>query len=89
MATPGKSWRHEWTRWKQGSSDNAMGYAFTRAVEQGQQQNIWKFRKSSQGLLDERAGGQRSRLPLSKTRPCLSENLARVPAPLSETAGGI
>jgi FAD/FMN-containing dehydrogenase/Fe-S oxidoreductase len=28
-----------------------MGYAFTRAVEQEQQQNIWKFRKSSQGLL--------------------------------------
>src|SRR5262245_47131728 len=27
------------------------GHAFTRAVDQEQQQNIWKFRKSSQGLL--------------------------------------
>lgn len=28
-----------------------MGYAFARAVEPEHQQNIWKFRKSSQGLL--------------------------------------
>src|SRR5262245_12186856 len=28
-----------------------MGYAFTRAVDPRQQQAIWKFRKSSQGLL--------------------------------------
>jgi len=28
-----------------------MGYAFTRAVDPEQQQTIWKFRKSSQGLL--------------------------------------
>jgi FAD/FMN-containing dehydrogenase len=28
-----------------------MGYAFTRAIDSEQQQNIWKFRKSSQGLL--------------------------------------